>query len=105
MLSGVTASALAMTGTAVFRIVVSSDSMKTATAPSHGSMRLTASDGVFTEGTETDTRRLSLLRLPRLGDEREGAKTLGVVVDVRHDHQFVGLRLRDERFHPGADGI
>src|ERR1700733_13373626 len=43
MLSGVTASALAMTGTAVFRIVVSSDSMKKAPAASHGRMRLTAS--------------------------------------------------------------
>ena len=43
MLSGVTASALAITGTAVFRIVVSSDSMKKATATSQGSMRLRAS--------------------------------------------------------------
>jgi hypothetical protein len=35
-----------MTGTAVFRIVVSSDSMKNATATSQGSMRLTAAEGV-----------------------------------------------------------
>jgi hypothetical protein len=46
MLSGVTASALAITGMAVLRIVVSSDSIKNATATSHGNMRLMASDGV-----------------------------------------------------------
>src|SRR5580698_9335448 len=45
MLSGVTASALEITGTAVFRMVVSSDSMKKATATSHGSRRFTASGG------------------------------------------------------------
>jgi hypothetical protein len=36
MLSGATFSASETTGTAVFRIVVSSDSMKNATATSHG---------------------------------------------------------------------
>ena len=40
MLSGATFSAAAMVGTAVFRMVVSSDSMKNATATSHGSNRL-----------------------------------------------------------------
>ncbi len=40
MLSGATFSASAMAGTAVFRIVVSSDSMKNATATSHGKSRL-----------------------------------------------------------------
>src|ERR1700677_1565855 len=40
MLNAVTPSALEMTGTAVFRIVVSSDSMKNATATSHGRTRL-----------------------------------------------------------------
>ena len=34
-----------MAGTAVFRIVVSSDSMKNATATSHGKSRLLATDG------------------------------------------------------------
>ena len=37
MLSGTTPSALAMAGTAVFKMVVSSDSMKKATATSQGS--------------------------------------------------------------------
>jgi hypothetical protein len=40
MLSGATRSAAAIVGTPVFRIVVSSDSMKNATAMSHGSSRL-----------------------------------------------------------------
>ena len=40
MLSGATFSALAIAGTAVFRIVVSSASMKKATATSHGSSGL-----------------------------------------------------------------
>src|SRR5208282_6169670 len=45
MLSGVTWSASETAGTAVLRMVVSSDSMKNATATSHGSSRLLASDG------------------------------------------------------------
>jgi hypothetical protein len=47
MLSGATWSAAAIVGTAVFRIVVSRDSMKNATAISHGSSRLleSANDG------------------------------------------------------------
>src|ERR1017187_7748222 len=52
MLSGATPSALAMAGTAVFRIVVSSDSMKKATATSHGSIRFTAAPGSG-DGAET----------------------------------------------------
>src|SRR5271155_3439760 len=40
MLRGATWSAAAIVGTAVFKIVVSSDSMKNATATSHGSSRL-----------------------------------------------------------------
>src|SRR5207247_10208058 len=52
MLSGATASAFAMAGTAVFRIVVSSDSMKKATATSHGNNRFTDLLGAA-GGTET----------------------------------------------------
>ena len=44
MLSSVTPNARAMTGTEVLRMVVSSDSMKKATATNQGSMRLTAAD-------------------------------------------------------------
>jgi hypothetical protein len=46
MLSGATLRAAEIVGTAVFRIVVSSDSMKNATATSQGSSRLLASDGI-----------------------------------------------------------
>src|SRR6266516_6139874 len=52
MLSGATASAFAMAWTAVFRIVVSSDSMKKATATSHGNNRFTDLLGAA-GGTET----------------------------------------------------
>jgi hypothetical protein len=52
MLSGVTFSASDMAGTAVFRIVVSSDSMKNATATSHGKSRLLEADGAA--GTEAE---------------------------------------------------
>src|SRR3989442_2502856 len=45
MLSGATLSAAATVGTAVFRMVVSSASMKKATATSHGTSRLTESSG------------------------------------------------------------
>ena len=50
MLSGVTFSASEIAGTAVFRIVVSSDSMKNATATSHGKSRMAEADG--TDGSE-----------------------------------------------------
>jgi hypothetical protein len=49
MLSGATPRAEEMAGTAVLRIVVSSDSMKNATATSHGKIRLVASDSVDEE--------------------------------------------------------
>src|ERR1700722_5016999 len=43
MLSGGTSSACAMAGTAVFKMVVSNDSMKKPTATNHGSSRLAVS--------------------------------------------------------------
>jgi hypothetical protein len=53
MLSGATWSAAAIVGTPVFRIVVSRDSMKNATAISHGSSRLleSANDGSAREAS------------------------------------------------------
>jgi hypothetical protein len=45
MLRGATWSAAAIVGTAVFRIVVSSDSIKNATAISHGNSRVLEADG------------------------------------------------------------
>src|ERR1700719_2337034 len=58
MLSGVVPMAFATMGTAVFRIVVSSDSMKNATATSHGSTRRMAGDGVAVV-------RISVAKFPR----------------------------------------
>ena len=45
MLNGTTCRAEEIAGTAVLRIVVSSDSIKNATATSHGNSRLLASEG------------------------------------------------------------
>jgi hypothetical protein len=53
MLRGATPRAAEMVGTAVLRIVVSSDSMKKATATSHGKRRLEASDGPDKGGLTT----------------------------------------------------
>src|SRR5277367_5468351 len=50
MLRGATPRAEEMVGTAVLRIVVSSDSMKKATATSHGRSRLEASEGSEEDG-------------------------------------------------------
>ena len=61
MLSGATFSAAAMVGTAVFRIVVSSDSMKNATATSHGNSRLLVSPA-STKATVADNVAHALLR-------------------------------------------
>jgi hypothetical protein len=50
MLRGATPSAEEMAGTAVLRIVVSSDSIKKATATSHGRSRLEVSEGPDEDG-------------------------------------------------------
>src|ERR1700690_1576232 len=50
MLRGTTESASAIVGTAVFRMVVSIDSIRNATATSQGSRRLTEGSGGGTEG-------------------------------------------------------
>jgi hypothetical protein len=54
MLRGTTPRAEEMAGTAVFRIVVSSDSIKRATATSHGSSRLEAAVGSTGDGSGED---------------------------------------------------
>src|SRR5579863_10712870 len=65
MLSGATWRAAAIAGTAVLRIVVSSDSIKNATATSHGSSRLLESDSGGCE--ESDSTRSGGLKFVRLG--------------------------------------
>jgi hypothetical protein len=57
MLSGATLRASEIAGTAVFKIVVSSDSIKNATATSHGKSRLLEVDGA--KGTEGAVMELS----------------------------------------------
>ena len=54
MLRGATPRADEIAGTAVLRIVVSSDSMKKATATSHGRSRLAASDTPVEDGLDED---------------------------------------------------
>src|ERR1700739_2041734 len=61
MLSGVTLSASEIAGTAVFRIVVSSDSMKNATATSHGSSRLPSSPLIRHVAAPSGFRRSAVL--------------------------------------------
>ena len=73
MLSRATLSAYATTGTAVFRMVVSSDCMKNATATSHGRSCLLEADG----GCEEVLMR----RVPKLGvwfEMPETDETLGL---------------------------
>src|ERR1700726_4541664 len=88
MLSGGTLSACAMAGTAVFRMVVSNDSMKKPTATSHGSRRLAVSLSLpVPRACSTIERRLGACERRihdelRLGDQSVQmtgvAKTLGV---------------------------
>jgi hypothetical protein len=54
MLSGATPRAEEIAGTAVLRMVVSSDSIKNATATSHGRSRLEASEAEDKEGSDED---------------------------------------------------
>jgi tRNA C32,U32 (ribose-2'-O)-methylase TrmJ len=61
MLSGATWRAAAIVGTAVLRIVVSSDSIKNATAISHGTRRLLESARVGKEGGSMELGGLTFL--------------------------------------------
>src|SRR5277367_2701367 len=51
MLRGVTCNAAEIAGTAVFKMVVSSDSIKNANATNQGSKRFAASEGTWEEST------------------------------------------------------
>src|ERR1700677_2150236 len=61
MLSGATPSAFAIVGTAVFRIVVSSDSMKNATATSQGNTRFADAPGAAGGATAFDFAGIMLV--------------------------------------------
>src|SRR5260370_11744528 len=101
MLSGVTSIACAIVGTAVLRIVVSSDCMKKATATSHGSSRLLVSvgagslkDGVAMFGRWAG-RTTVTLRRPR----RQSPSTLvgDLVVGLDTPHHVLQLGIAQQR--------
>src|SRR6476646_2726223 len=73
MLSGATPSAAAMVGTAVLRMVVSSDSMKNATATSHGTRRLM--EDVSTDFRSVSSHRVSAFRISRMSYARKAELT------------------------------
>src|ERR1017187_9257012 len=102
MLSGGTLSAWAMAGTAVFKIVVSNDSMKKPTATNHGSRRLAVAVRVLSSRACKTVDRGSGARERRIHDELRLSdqsvqmagvvKTLGVdLVDI-----FGSRRARGE---------
>src|ERR1700723_874389 len=88
MLNGATWSASDTVGTAVLRIVVSRDSMKNATATSHGSSRLLASEGAG-DGLAT------------FG---EGEATIGVHRTNSHDFELRANSYDTRRNHCGGSG-
>src|SRR5262245_40945404 len=94
MLSGAIFSAAATVGTAVLRIVVSSDSMKDATATNHGTRRLT--------GSPPAGAALSLTGVASLGSilRRELLHRPGVIVAAT-DRMVAILR----RLRAGTDGL
>ena len=87
MLSGATCKAAEIAGTAVLRIVVSSDSMKNATATNHGRRRLlaTAGWGVTVRALEGWSGSISLrqantaleINKPRVGVEAIQTRVCG----------------------------
>src|SRR5271166_5667503 len=90
MLSGATCRAAAIVGTPVFRIVVSSDSMKNATAISHGSNRLlaTAKPG-GDAGAPIGSGELGFVGLGsvglRRGERSSSIRETSIITDARCD--------------------
>jgi hypothetical protein len=83
MLRGATWSAAAIAGTAVFRIVVSSDSINTAIATNHGRTRLVEWLGKSWDGIdESQPERLA----PDWENQR--GETSGMVRDDEQNHVF-----------------
>src|SRR3974390_3199594 len=92
MLSGATPRACETTGTAVFRIVVSSDSMKNATATSHGRSCLVEAEGGCEEALMTSF--LAGVRDRKFPDPPSHRSTelsdLPILPPIRHHSTFVG---------------
>src|ERR1035438_2398735 len=89
MLSGATPSALAMVGTAVFRMVVSSDSMKNATATSQGSNRFTDSPG----GVEGGNSLLELAGIILVADSISGLRVFANDTVAAHHYVLNPVHL------------
>src|SRR5580658_4604559 len=100
MLRGATFSASEMTGTAVFRIVVSSDSMKNATATNHGNSRLLEAAGGVA-GAAAPPERAGFNRLcPKVRGCR--AMPSNAIWALGHAHQVVGAQpFLERRLHLG----
>src|SRR5271156_2992679 len=99
MLSGVTCRAVEMAGTAVLRIVVSSDSMKNATATNHGRRRLLAAAGWGVRGTalEVLSEFISFrwsLRQPDAALEINKARVGVEAIQTRVRGQINGQKIR-----------
>ena len=82
MLNGATLRAAAIAGTAVFKIVVSSDSMKNATATSHGSNRLL---DAFTATAFSKPYSRTPLEIQNYSRTFCGARLQACRVDIRVD--------------------
>src|ERR1700674_4156194 len=106
MLRGATPRPAEMVGTAVLRIVVSSDSMKKATATSHGKRRLEAGDGPDKGGLTTcgadefmsGKLRASFVRIINPGIGRQSARAttkLRQPVQVHVPEPPVRMQLRE----------
>jgi len=50
-------------------------------------------------------KKRSRVRPCDIGDEFERVQACRVVVDIGHDHEFVGAGFRDQRLHAGANRV
>ena len=99
MLSGTTLRASAMAGTAVFRIVVSNDSIKNATATSHGSNRLPElCDERTAVGSDITAKRSRASALPQsvehMLDIRIHRSLHGSLIAVPADRVAIAIGLK-----------
>jgi hypothetical protein len=96
MLSGATWSAAAIVGTAVLRIVVSSDSIKNATAISHGTRRLLeAASAGCEEGTPIGPGGLIGLGCIGLRDRVQESSSRDRLIIADPNLDFVEPRMTD----------
>ena len=75
-------SAAAMVGTAVFRMVVSSDSMKNETATSHGTSRFTEGGTIGDAGAGGGTAQSNAVVAPAPTNTRSGGRRVRVLASL-----------------------